>query len=290
MSLRKGITSNIPHESLLQLMLRLQENLLIEDVVHNTFDWLSECANVCGVLYKYPEEGISIECGQSSDFNYCYELGVGSLTIFSMVKLSTPKIDQLSYITSLLINIFRSSLSYTEAISNSMIDFLTRVGNRSALERDLQREIALQNRQSNSQSTLLLFDLDKFKQVNDQLGHVEGDQLLVDISGALKKIARDSDLIYRFGGDEFVMLLKGTNLPGAMRLAERLRKSINSVLSSYNKRIEGYIVSVSIGITEISLDDNILSLLARVDGALYSAKNSGGNKTSNIMPDQNKRA
>jgi diguanylate cyclase (GGDEF)-like protein len=258
--------------------------------VRNTLDWLSECAGVCGLLYGYPEKDISVECGQASNFSYCYDLEVGNLTIFSISKLSAPQREQLGYITSLLVNIFRSSLNYTEAISNSMIDHLTRVGNRSALEQDLQKEMALQNRQGSSQSTLLLFDLDKFKQVNDQLGHMEGDHLLVEISKTLKEIARDSDLIYRFGGDEFVMLLRGTSLPGAMHLAERLRQSINSVLSSYNNKIKDYTVSVSIGITEISLEDNIFSLLERFDGALYTAKNSGGNKTSNIQVDQNKRA
>lgn len=278
MHLPKENIASIPYENLLGLILRLQENLIIDEVLKVTYEWLSESVAVCGLSYE--SEGNSpIVCGTRSNFNYKYDIDdSGVLIVFYSINLSDTQKEQLGNVIRVLLNVFRGSINYTKAISSSMIDYLTKVGNRNALEQDLKREISLLKRKESNTSTLLLFDLDKFKQVNDQLGHVEGDDLLVKISSTLKDLARNSDLIYRFGGDEFLMLLRGTNLSGAMQMAERLRESINEALIPYNKKVKDYRVSVSIGITEVSADDDTKTLLDRVDGALYSAKNSGGDK------------
>jgi diguanylate cyclase (GGDEF)-like protein len=104
------------------------------------------------------------------------------------------------------------------------LDFLTGVGNRRALERKLAEHA--QERRPQLESSLLLLDLDHFKQINDQYGHAAGDKVLVRLAELMRRHTRSSDRIFRYGGEEFAIIASGAGLSAAARLAEGLRAAV----------------------------------------------------------------
>jgi diguanylate cyclase (GGDEF)-like protein len=118
--------------------------------------------------------------------------------------------------------------------------------------------------------SLLILDIDFFKKVNDKYGHVKGDDILAKLAKLLQKQSRKSDIVARFGGEEFVILLSGTNLAKAKRLGTRLRNAIKN-----NSFLKKYKITVSGGFSEFKKGDSQKKMLSRADKALYKAKNSG---------------
>jgi diguanylate cyclase (GGDEF)-like protein len=122
-----------------------------------------------------------------------------------------------------------------------------------------------------------MIDLDGFKRVNDLLGHEAGDRLLTDIAGALTAETRAVDLVSRYGGDEFVVLLPDLAPERALPVAERVVRAIEKVGSA---RWPTTPVTASVGIALSRLDDDLGSLLRRADAEAYAAKRAGGNRIS----------
>ena len=120
----------------------------------------------------------------------------------------------------------------------------------------------------------LLCDIDHFKRINDQLGHEAGDQVLVEVAEALRRATRANDLVARWGGEEFLIVLPGTPLPEAFELAERLRQRVGAVASCGAARPLGG-ATLSIGIAAHDAGESVNDWLRRTDQALYRAKNSG---------------
>jgi diguanylate cyclase (GGDEF)-like protein len=150
-------------------------------------------------------------------------------------------------------------------------DDLTQCLNKKAAIDELQREIARARRHGNK-LTIMLIDLDKFKDINDTHGHLAGDMVLVDFSVRTKKTLRETDRLTRFGGDEFMAILPDTDLEHAQIAASRLHEAAKASLPIP--------WSVSIGISEWQgNDDTLAGLLARGDQALYQAKKLGRNQT-----------
>jgi len=151
------------------------------------------------------------------------------------------------------------------------LDPLTKTYNRYALQKHLN-ELLSKNRPI-QEVFILMIDLDNFKVINDQHGHIAGDKVLIFISKLLKKALRDGDKVYRFGGEEFVVMLNRTDLAGAQLVANRFLN-----LCRQNKPVfqnEQIIVSLSIGLTQTRDNDTMDELLHRADIALYRAKNNG---------------
>ena len=129
----------------------------------------------------------------------------------------------------------------------------------------------------NGNLSLLLFDLDKFKEINDTYGHLCGDMILKHFVENVKKSLRDSDILGRIGGEEFAALVVETEKVGALLLAERLRQNIEELHVIYETQQISY--TVSIGVTTWLIgDENIEALLKRADDALYLAKKYGRNR------------
>jgi diguanylate cyclase (GGDEF)-like protein len=120
---------------------------------------------------------------------------------------------------------------------------------------------------------LLMIDIDHFKKINDTYGHLEGDRVLQELGLRLKTFGRQTDLIARFGGEEFIMLLPDTDAADANLFAERLHKLISEI------EVNNTPVTVSIGITMSDGSQDLHSLSLQADGALYLAKNNGRNRT-----------
>ena len=115
-------------------------------------------------------------------------------------------------------------------------------------------------------------DLDHFKQINDTWGHVIGDQALVQFASVLQNQCRSEDLVARFGGEEFVVLLPGLTLGTAIQIAERLRKS---AMTATPEILGERTLTASFGVTEAVLGESASQILSRVDTALYRAKSLG---------------
>lgn len=155
-------------------------------------------------------------------------------------------------------------------------DALTGLPNRRGF--DLLADQALQEAQrERSPLSALLIDLDHFKQLNDTQGHLAGDQVLRGFAEQLQKRMRRSDIICRWGGEEFILLLKNTDLASARQLAEQIRQQTEQAVFAFNDA--ELRVTSSIGLTELQGEDSLERLLARADRALYRAKQSGRNRS-----------
>lgn len=151
-------------------------------------------------------------------------------------------------------------------------DFLTGVCNRRALTQALEREISRCERKSTSLAVILL-DVDRFKQVNDTLGHDEGDRVLRRIAMLMDRSRRRSDVFGRWGGEEFLLVAPDLDLEGARVAADRLRQIIED--GSKGTRAA---VTASFGVSEYAAGDGVASLVMRADEALIAAKNAGRNR------------
>lgn len=154
----------------------------------------------------------------------------------------------------------------------TVTDTLTGAASRYQLQNQSQYEITRCQAEQQPLS-LIVFDIDNFKQINDSLGHARGDQVLINVCKTVRLNLRRSDLLGRYGGDEFVILLPDSRLDAAQKKAEKIRKEIQEITMDNDRQI-----SCSFGITELQKGDDFMSLFDRGDRALYRAKNAGKNQ------------
>jgi len=152
-------------------------------------------------------------------------------------------------------------------------DYLTKIYNRQKFESFMQYEINKLNRYENGSFSLLLVDIDYFKKVNDSYGHLKGDSVLKDFAKILKLSSRQSDIVARWGGEEFVILLPHTSLDEAILVSEKIR----STVEIYDFK-DGLKLTCSVGISLFHKDDTKREIFNRADNALYKAKALGRNK------------
>jgi diguanylate cyclase (GGDEF)-like protein len=152
-------------------------------------------------------------------------------------------------------------------------DPLTGVGNRRALAETLETIVASSQR-LNEPASLLLIDLDHFKQVNDTHGHAAGDQILISLTEVIKLRIRVSDSLFRIGGEEFVVVVDGQNIDTACQLAEQLRTLVEA-----GELAATSAVTISIGVAQLQTGEPGDTWLRRADEALYAAKRAGRNLT-----------
>lgn len=173
--------------------------------------------------------------------------------------------------------IWKKSEKYTKHLEFEVNnDYLTGLLNRRSFSVLAKTAIALSKRYK-SDLSLVCIDIDKFKLINDQYGHAVGDLAIKRVSKALTKNSRNSDSVFRFGGEEFLMLLPHTNIEEAFMLAEKIRATISDTpLLAGKSQVH---MSISAGVAEFNRDDtNIKEALKCADDALYLAKNSGRDK------------
>jgi diguanylate cyclase (GGDEF)-like protein len=151
-------------------------------------------------------------------------------------------------------------------------DSLTQVNNRYKINAEIDKHIARSKRYGEPFSILML-DIDHFKQVNDTYGHYVGDVVLKDLSKIVKHNIRQVDSFGRWGGEEFILILENTQKESAIQIAEKIRDII-----SITTIADHYKITVSIGVSEYQQDELKSALLQRVDTALYEAKENGRNQ------------
>ncbi len=160
----------------------------------------------------------------------------------------------------------------------SLTDALTGIANRRAFDNVLEKSIQ-STIEENSPLSLLLIDIDHFKQFNDNFGHLVGDKVLRFLGKTLKRCIKGQDIAARFGGEEFAVILPHTSHIGAKVIAEMIRKAISATELQDNEKSKSYgKITASIGISEYLPNEASSTLIQRCDKGLYQAKKEGRNR------------
>jgi diguanylate cyclase (GGDEF)-like protein len=233
-----------------------------------------------GVVLGPPGELARAGDPDSGSERLAFPLRVGSSDFGSLVLTSdTFEADHVETATSLAAQVvvaLENARLHRMVERQAMVDSLTGLANRRSLEESLRSELARAARFTDS-VCVVLADLDDFKQVNDQYGHAAGDEVLKAFAGALRKTVRESDVAGRWGGEEFAMVLSGTDAVGGARLAERARAAIEA---ERVKMPNGDLcaVTASFGVASFPESRELGEILAAADSALYAAKRQGKNR------------
>ena len=167
----------------------------------------------------------------------------------------------------------RTDTQRRELQALATLDSLTGLQNRRAMEQELN--IAIEEyRRGNAHFGLAMLDLDHFKRINDEHGHEAGDEVLIAFADLVRRCTRKVDRCFRFGGEEFVLLMPATSEASLHHIDENLRRRVAAELNC-----RGAAVTVSIGAAALRPDEDWQAWLARADAALYQAKNEGRNRT-----------
>jgi len=181
-----------------------------------------------------------------------------------------------------IIGVLSSGLDITQKyfleqklIAQTYIDELTNLHNRKSYNKKLEESLSLHQRY-NTPFSILMYDIDDFKRVNDNYGHDIGDKVLMEMSALVQSETRKNDYLFRIGGEEFVVICSGTNLEEAKTIAQKLREKVEKALFTE----ENLKLTISIGLTEVLQNDTSNSIFKRVDTRLYESKKHGKNMVS----------
>ncbi len=193
-----------------------------------------------GFSYQIEQYNLSFSNGIKTRYACNYSLSIeqqnlGELTLMRQKPFTEEDLNALETLLCCLIYPLKNACLYQQAISMAHADPLTQVQNRTAFNDAIQREYSLSKR--NQQPLSLIFaDIDHFKQINDTHGHACGDFVLSSLANWITDSIRGSDIVFRYGGEEFVILLSNTGLKEAMLIAERIRRTIEQHTLAYEMK------------------------------------------------------
>lgn len=275
-----AIKPDIRPELLLKLSGQLQTTLELSQLLEMFFNEIQYAVLVDGISFNDQTGSLAITKGKTSQHTANYRLQtqedcMGNITFHRTTRFREHELANLEGLLTTLVYPMRNALRYHEALAAAFRDPLTGAGNRVALTKTLSREIELAKRHNQSLS-LLMLDLDYFKQINDEFGHSTGDKVLKGTVKCIGNCIRQTDMCFRYGGEEFLVMLSNASQSGALRIAERIRMSIAALMFQHPK---GNVhITVSAGCATLRPEDNMDSLLQRADDALYEAKSAGRDK------------
>ncbi len=262
--------------------IQLNASLELRDVLNCFFNGVNKIVRCAGLTYTNKAKATTVELGGEKIHSAKYALkaqgySLGDIVFTRAKHFSDEELRQLEESLALLFYPLRNALLYKEALDNSLKDALTGLANRAAFELSIKRELGMAKRH-NLPLSMIVIDIDHFKAVNDNCGHHAGDCLLSHVGKVLKNMLRETDQVFRVGGEEFVILLANANLAAGSKVAERARKAI----AKSNIRVAEHLigVTVSMGVSTFCADDDRDALFKRADAALYRAKNAGRNKVN----------
>jgi len=263
-----------------QLTHNLQSSLDLSTTLELFYNNIQEVVSLHGMDYQLPDSERNITFGVTRAHKARYNIRtdnsqMGRITFSRAKRFLETELAVLEMLVGVLLFPLRNALLYQQAVENSLRDTLTGIGNRNALDASFEREVKIAKRHKQNLS-LLVLDIDHFKQVNDQFGHQQGDLVLKQLAKTLQNSLREIDQIFRFGGEEFVVILNNTLLQDAYLTAERIR--VNMAMTPCQLNGNDVFTSVSIGVSQLKRSDDRNSLFDRADSALYAAKASGRNK------------
>lgn len=271
---------DIKPELLLKLSSRLQTTLELEQLLDIFFNEIKPAVLVDSMCYSNSNQNLLNTFGKEGIHTCTYRLTtqkdyMGELTFSRSTRFREHELANIEGLISTLVYPLRNAVRYTEALAAAFRDPLTGAGNRVALDKTLEREIELAKRHSQPLSVLML-DIDHFKNVNDTYGHAMGDEVLKQVVKSISSCIRQTDMCFRYGGEEFLIMLASADSGGAYRIAERIRSSIEGAVFNHEKG--SLSITSSIGSATLYASDSMNSICERADSALYKAKNNGRNQ------------
>lgn len=231
--------------------------------------------------YAYSNSLFDLEINQGvfSKYSCSYILEaedqkLGEFTLMRNLKFTQEELELLENLLCSLLYPLKNASLYYKALKMAATDQLTQTLNRVSFNDTVKREINLAKLNA-SHLSIIFLDIDHFKVINDQYGHDCGDIALISVAKLIKESLRKSDTIFRFGGEEFVILVNKMDLVNAEILAKRIRIAIeNNILVYDMKPIR---ITASLGVSTLRSDDNFDTFIKRADHAMYKAKRNGRN-------------
>ncbi len=266
--------------AILRIATALQESLHVKDVIGVFSNEARRILRDISFRYRNRERQILIEHGRNQIHRCSYELNLhghhlGEVVFTRGRSLTERDQELLDALLCALLYPLRNALLYEQALTQALKDPLTGVKNRASLDAYLKQQITVTERHKNPLS-VIMFDVDLFKSINDSFGHVAGDVVLRAVADVIVNCTRDSDVVSRYGGEEFVVILTNTEGDGAVYLAERVRVAVAAL------KLDGMAnhgsVTISGGVAEFHQGDTPTDLLCRADKMLYGAKAKGRNR------------
>ncbi len=280
----KGAPDTVPRDAVnghaADITQTLQTTLSLDRLIELFSVKLAELVPHCGLRYRNTDLNLEVKYGRQGRHSCTYRLTLGDeplgkLTLRRSEKFTEAELETVEQLMCNLLYPLRNALLYQDAISLARRDPLTGTSNRAALDDVLRREISHADRHA-AKCALLILDIDNFKRVNDRYGHIVGDSALKAVANIARNCIRDGDQLFRYGGEEFVVLMRESTLEGARLLAERIRNNI--AMTPCHCSGAELSLTVSIGIAAFTAGDTPLSLFVRADEALYQAKAAGRNR------------
>ena len=265
----------------------LQTTIELTEILQIFYQEMSSVIKIEGLNYEHKANTFEYLMGANAGHSSHYVLQtkddyLGELSFFRKdEKFSAEELTLMEDLIGSLVYPLRNGLRYQEAIRSALTDALTGAGNRICLDNVLAREFELAQRYRQPLS-LLMLDIDYFKRVNDTFGHAAGDKVLRTVAETIRTTSRCADMTFRYGGEEFVVLLNKTDMAGAKITAERLRATIAGLSCIYeNQEIP---ITISIGVATLCGGETREDLLKRADNSLYEAKTNGRNQICAVDP------
>lgn len=271
------VVSDKQYLKILQMSDLLSRNLNLEDILNIFSSEISGLVPHAGYRYFSEQLEKPIRSGQieAHSLNYhltIQQMGLGELTLYRKTPFGSNEVCQFEDLLCALVYPLKNALMYHIAIVSAYKDPLTNINNRAAMDKMLPREIRLAKRHD-QRLALMIMDVDGFKAVNDELGHDVGDRLLQQVATTIQSVLRDTDMLFRYGGDEFVAALPHTDTQGALDVANRVLDSIQKLRDiSFTDSVN---IGLSLGLSMLHAGDDFERLFKRVDEALYRAKKNG---------------
>jgi two-component system cell cycle response regulator len=261
------------------LMTQLQTTLDIDELLSIFAIEATRYIDFSGLYFKSQNLNAVLSASRKAKKEQCFELKIedkfiGTLSYGINSPISLTNFKVLEQLHLCLLHPIKNAIAYNTAMQLAMQDGLTGLGNRRYFDEQLKRSMHNANRH-NSLVGLILGDLNKFKTINDTHGHIAGDIVLQEFADVLRLSTRDSDSLFRFGGDEFAIIVENANDSDLAIIINR----INLALAN-NVQLNKYQLGCSIGSTFMNRADNELSFFERADEMLYRCKTQLSNHLS----------
>src|SRR3569623_633095 len=263
--------------AVLRINAALQTTLDIYGLITLFAGELGRLVPIDSIRYRHDRHERGIGKGGRHSCSYSLIVGeelLGELKVSRRRKFTADEVTLIEHVVSAMIYPLRNALTYLAALRAAHKDPLTGTSNRAALDTTLVREVEMARRHATALS-MIVIDIDLFKAINDSFGHAIGDEVIKNLTCVIDKVIRKSDMLFRFGGEEFVVLLSNTERDGALLLAERIRREVEkTTVRTTHRHVP---ITISLGGATLANDDSAQMLFEKADRALYQAKASGRN-------------
>lgn len=272
-----------PAQAALRAALVFQTTLELERLFELFARELAAAVAYDGLAYVNEETDLVWRHGEEAKHRLSYRLileerRLGEAIFWRGRPFGEDEILLVEYLLGAFVYPLRNALDYRRAQEDASRDPLTGVYNRLGVDGLLRREIGLARRHSTPLS-LAFLDLDRFKFINDTYGHATGDAALCAFVDRIRASIRDTDILARYGGDEFMLILSNTPLEGARLVAERIRGAVETLVFR-TPAGERLLLTTSIGLAALAPEDTPESFCERADRALAEAKRAGRNRVA----------